>query len=329
MKPLDGALMQRGDRGVTSRKGGEIALTSPPSSGTSFESVQVVWSPMQMTMRLVLVAALFLAGCGGNPFGGTSGGGGVDPDPDPSDVVALQLAGSLGSASVSGNDLQITLIPFDNSAEFTATFVRNAALDVSGYQAYTPVVSPAINRSYIAYRATAGGAIALIVADGGRGVDAFGGAGISRTGLFTAPARGQATYRGGYVGLRVQDPTVNALPPDRVQGDVQIDADFVDSQVEGSISNRVNLDDPDDTLSDRFLAVTEIADDGTFTGEVQVPGDVVVGNYTGAFSTNASAVVGVVAIDESNPNGFQDDVTEYGLFALTCTLDAPVGSVCP
>jgi hypothetical protein len=277
-------------------------------------------------MKLALVMALVLAGCSGNPF---PTGGGVDPDPDPTDADSAQLAGSLGSAKLVGGNLQVTLLPFD-APPVTATFVRAPTLDAGGYQAYVPVANPAVNRNFVAYVSSIDGAIAIAVGDGGRGVDAFGGAGISRTGLFASPTTGLATYRGGYAGLRTQgDGSVTARNPDRISGTTEINADFGDGSVEGSISNRVNLDDPMDILSDRFLKVTDVDAKGLFSGDVTSPGDTTVGTYTGAFTAGGRSVVGAVAIDDGDSSGFQDDVREYGVFALPCVLDDPAGSICP
>ena len=276
-------------------------------------------------MKLALVAALMLAGCGSsNPFGG--GGGGVTPDPDPGDKLAAQLAGSLGSAQFVGGNLEITLVPFDTPA---VTYVRTPSLDISGYQAYVPVANDTINRNFIAYVARINGAVAIAVGDGGRNVDAFGGVGTNRTGIFNAPATGLATYRGGYAGLRViGDGSVAAQTPDRVTGNVEVSADFTDDSVEGSISNRVNIDDPTEILTDRFLKVTEIKETGNFSGVIATGSDLPNGSYSGVFSNGGRSVAGVVAIDVGDKEGFQDDVTEYGVFAIPCVLGDPASTVC-
>lgn len=280
-----------------------------------------------MIRKLVAPLALVvLAACDGNPFGEGGGGG-----PDPDNPIPAQLAGSLQSASYStanGGTLQITLEPFDEP-EVTATFVRAPALDVDGYEAFVPNSSAALDRNYVAFRAVQGGAVAVAVGDGGRGVDAFGGTVFGRSGLFNKPTTGLAVYRGSYAGVRVQgDGSVAAQDAHRVSGDVEINADFDDNQVEGSISNRLNIDTAT-ALEDRFLKVTAIDGNGRFQGDVTDPADNDEGTYAGNFADNGASVAGTVAIDDGASDGYQDDVLEYGVFALPCVDDDPNGTICP
>lgn len=300
-----------------------------------------------MLQRPLLSLALlgFLAACGGsNPFtpiggeddpgddGGTGGGGGTSP------VVPEALSSNVNDVDYDGATLRIDMDGLDSTPDMV-TFERYAKLDVPGYEAFI-MQEDALDRMFVALAAESqdGATRAVAVADGGQFQRYFGGGYYERDGAFdrpdigTGPGAGQVSYAGNYAGVtNVNAPGADLIAPDpgtdpsllpdqpaRVTGDIFLNVNFSDNQVNGSIYNRVIVD-RSFTLDDVILLPTTIATDGTFAGTVEGPapdeGDVT-GNYGGIFGgTESSSVAGVVYLTAFEAD-FENE-QEHGVFVLT------------
>ena len=228
---------------------------------------------------LLLVAALSLAACGGNPFVETP----TDPtDPTdpvtPTDPVPGAVSKDLKAISynpANGGSLSVDMTGVTSSAQM-AKFTRVPGMDIAsagngqpGYQAYAYQETD-LTRSYLAYVATnaRGNLIAASATDGGQFNEHNAGGRFARLDVYKRPTIGQGpeegvfSYAGTYAGLFVpgewdnpanpRPPGVRPAVPWRVAGDVQINASFspVDLSgattrpelVEGGVVNRALYD---------------------------------------------------------------------------------------
>jgi hypothetical protein len=284
-----------------------------------------------MYKYLALISMVALAACDGNPFpdagGGGGGGGGTGELP-------AEIAGNVASASYDAGDdtLSVQLTALDASP-VTARFRRTPGLDVPGYEAFT-FQENNTQRDFVALFRTNRGITAGVVGDGGQFVNVVQGTTLSRTGGYSRPASGLATYRGNYAGILNGGPSNDPGPfpparPLRTTGQVQINADFTNDQVNGGIGNR-QIVDSGVALDDVFIEITDIEDDGSFTGAVQIvdAGGTrsTVGNYSGLFGgTNANEVGGALFF---NPINGRTEITERGVFAIECIQTTPQGVPC-
>jgi hypothetical protein len=281
---------------------------------------------------LGLAAMTIVAACGGgNPWVDDGGGGGTTPGTG----VPEALLGDLESFTYDpvAQTLIVSGISLDDTP-FEATYTRRPGLDVPGYEAYT-AQDGSLDRHSTAFVRERDGTRAAIVVTGGQFDVYFGGSSYSRTGAFTPPTAttpgGQlVTYAGSYVGLMniAGDggdllPVTPGTPPDvlpvqaaEVTGNVLINADFADNQVNGVVYNRSIADGPSGgtSVQNIELAPAAILADGTFAGDAE-QGLVGVGAYGGVFGgTNASAVAGTLFVGD-HVTGFTG-IEERGLFVL-------------
>lgn len=291
-----------------------------------------------MTRRILssLLCAGLLAGCGGNPFlteddPGTDTGGGTTDIPE-------ALRTNVNDVQYDGLTLQIAMDGLDSTPTMV-TFDRYAALDVPGYQAFK-VQEDALDRMFVALAAESqdGATRAVAVADGGQFQRYFGGGFYERDGAYDkpdigpGPGAGQVSYAGNYAGVTNvngtgadlippapgTDPALLPDQPARVTGDIFMNVNFSDNQVNGTIYNRVIVDSGF-SLLDVILLPTTIATNGTFQGDVEGPTPneaVVTGNYGGIFGgTNSSSVAGVVHLTAFDAGLEREQ--EHGVFVLT------------
>jgi hypothetical protein len=293
-------------------------------------------------------AAALVSACSGNPFepGGGGGGGGGGGDGDSSVVVPEEVTRNLRAISFDTDAdggqgrLVVDLDGLVASSQSVA-FVRTPALDLEGYSAFV-YQETLLQRAYLALVAeNARGTLeAYAVADGGNFNTHVGGASFKRMqmDLYSPPdtdddstpevETGQFSYVGSYAGVFVPGiPTANSLPDDleparplRVEGVIQINANFANARIEGGISDRVLLDDAGApvsgvTLDSLALRSTAIDDNGQFLGEVEIAGSPgrSVGDFAGLFGgAGATDVAGVLVINPLSDTG----IWEYGAFNL-------------
>ena len=286
---------------------------------------------MNRTVCAVAAASIVAAcgsGGGGNPFATeTEADASIIPEAVSSGLQAITYDPAAQTLEVRG-------IALDNSP-INATYTRKPALDRDGYEAYT-TQSGSLRRHSTAYVREIDGARATVVVTGGQFAYYFGGALYDRTqGAFdaplaTTPNAGQVTYAGSYIGLLNAPGSGEDLLPvapgtasdplpvqaSEVTGDVLINADFADNQVNGLVYNRQA--DIYDISSDIPLELVPTAIDptnGTFSGEVtqNLQGR---GTYGGVFSgDDSSAVAGGLFVND-HVEAFQNE-EEYGIFVLS------------
>ncbi len=298
----------------------------------------------------VLAVVAGLVACDGNPFETppeeTTTDPGTTPDPDPNAPevneagIPVALAKNLSAVTYDpvAKTLAVTISGID-STPVSVAYTRLPAAEVglpAGYEAYTVQEDP-LDRLFLGVaRESADGSVrGVAVSDGGQFNRFFAGGFYERDGGFTPPAvgdgpgAGQVSYAGGYVGLDnysgplppVPDPALQMQGPGRVEGDVFINANFSDMLVNGSVYNRMRLDNPLlPPLTDLVLVATDITTDGQFLGTVEttIDGTITgVGDYGGIFGgADASSLAGVLVIDSFDPD-LGDAISETGVFVLT------------
>ncbi|WP_375175704.1 thymidylate synthase [Pseudooceanicola sp.] len=306
-----------------------------------------------------LLAMLALASCGGdgtNPFDDDTTTDDDVTDEETINGIPAGLASNLTNAvyDPDSGTLSLTLEGFD-ATPIVASFVRNAALDVDGYQAYTLQDDP-LDRHFTALtrRSTDPGTTvkAGVVGDGGQFNYFYSGGYYERSGSYSPPSSGGTpaglvSYAGSYVGVTnmnvnsaspnndlqaIADPTIPTLnrpqQARRVTGDIFLNVSFGDNAVNGGISNR-NIVDGDPTVNGGLLAVPDIVlvqgvidgTAGTFAGSVEHAGETgtSIGAFGGIFGgTDATAVGGVVEVEQIDINdglGLENEF-ERGVFVL-------------
>ena len=304
----------------------------------------------------VCALALGLASCGGNPFGDTTttdpgdGSSGITiPESLASDLSGFTYNPAAGTLTVEG--------VFLDSDNFAGSYVRNPALDVPGYLAFTVQDDP-LDQHVTAYTQSINGTGAVVSVSGGQFGTFNGGTSYTRNGTFDPPDTGGGdtglvTYAGNYVGvtdlpgdetdlLPVPPGVDPALLPGQaatVSGEIFINVDFNDNSLKGLIFNR-QLDLNDALLapgSGGTLAVGDlaldpgiIAADGTFTGDVRLDGDEQDrGDYGGIFGgINSEAVAGSIYVADHLVEPGTDE-EEFGIFVLgRCGGPEETAAVC-
>lgn len=300
-----------------------------------------------------------LAACSGsNPF---EDGDGPGPDPvDPDNTALAAVRGDVDSISFNPTTqtLIVSGVSLDNT-DYSATYTRDPSRDVTTgagvfYQAYTTQSDP-LDRPAIAFARETAGTRGSVAVTGGQFNRYFGGTYFERTGAFDPPPvndqnQGLVSYAGRYVGLtnlQTNDPllppavgTDPALIPGApviVDGEIFLNVDFADNQVNGAIYNRDFRSNPGVfTLPDIVLIATGIDANGRFNGErIEYDGVLTtdIGDYAGIFGgPDAAGVAGGVRLTEfdgvGDPSGIEDE-EEYGIFVLDkCGTAAADAAVC-
>ncbi|WP_323042203.1 hypothetical protein [Gemmobacter sp.] len=298
-----------------------------------------------------LAAVLALVACGGgNPlnFGGTT-----TPEPEPTDpgeiggeapITGIEVPGVIAQHLKAANytpgapTMAIDLRTLDGTP-LAATYQRATVYDVAGFEAYT-VQETSSQRQFLALFKRGEAVQAGTVADGGQFVNYFGGATFSRVQPFSLPTPETpsstllATYTGGYVGLlNWGEPTGGAddefspVRSYRVTGDVMMNADFnADNlSVNGGVRNR-QIVDTGESLQTIFFWVTQITDQGSFSGLIKFDPTKTIGNYAGVFGgSGGSEVAGATIL---RPIDGDSIAREHGAFVATkCVAGDP--APCP
>lgn len=241
---------------------------------------------------------------------------------DPSAELATTRAvasGDVGTASFDPDagtlTVQIALDGNDILQEYIA------AGTVDGYARFVKQDDP-LDRAFTGFAAESddAGLNAVLVMDGGQFNRYFGGGVVQQVAYTAAPA-GLASFAGDYVGLsnigsllttgNGADPSLVPEAATLITGDVFVNVDFGDRQVNGSIYDRVY--DPDGLAVDLqtiILTATEFDLDGQFAGTVEFQDLETVGTYEGALGGDeASAIAGAITLGE----GFLEDATVGGV----------------
>lgn len=256
----------------------------------------------------------------------------VDPGTGQPTGAASLIDGDINAATFNGaTETMIVSITLDADVE-NQVYTRAVIYDVNGYQAYTTQDDP-LDRMFTAFGGVSADGVttAVVAMDGGQFTKYFGGAVYNAT-SYSAPSAGLSSYAGKYVGLTnvgTRDGTLDSIAPAvllperaaRIQGDVFINADFTDNQLNGAIYNREVLDGSPLNVGDGtvYLTPTGIAADGSFTGtaaqSIGGAAPVPVGEFTGTFGgANASGLAGGIYITDFDPD--LDNEEERGIFVL-------------
>jgi hypothetical protein len=292
---------------------------------------------MKKTITALAVATV-LAGCDGNPFEDTTGA--TDPtDPpaasdggtaiigdlttppgtvDPTTAGAISRSEETGSASditydAATDTLNINNLPFDGDG----TYDRDDQVGtLNGYAVYENN-NPTERRAYKTIFGSTSETRFAIVRTGSYVGFGFGGFVYQRAAGVTLPTSGQATFTGGYSGLRVFEGRGGL---EYTTADIVMEVDFEDfdatDAVEGRLTNR-QVYNPDGSFVQSLpvltLATGSISDAGEIAGTaasevIDASGDPVpfeAGNYYAILSGDpADEIVGVIVV-----TGTDDDVT--------------------
>ncbi|MEM7597501.1 MAG: thymidylate synthase [Pseudomonadota bacterium] len=275
------------------------------------------------------------------------------PDDIKGDIANVVFDADAGTLVVTGLTLDET--PID------ATYTRAPALDKNGFLAYTAQDS-SLDRHFTAFVAQGTSVTAFTAGSPLPRNRTFKGAFFDRDGAYDPPevtaTAGLVTYSGTYVGVvnsggvgsdlisTTITPTVlQPIQSFTTQGDVLINADFADNNVEGNIFNR-ELQDTEGNLITELpsivLITTDIDQNGSFTGNVEY--DILdprgntdgafidVGAYAGVFGgEDASEIAGGIDLTEfdgrADPLGFENEL-ESGAFILNACTPASTDPVC-
>jgi hypothetical protein len=319
-----------------------------------------------MTKNLALILALFgmLAACsdgsGSNPVyneqvdedNEDTGDEPITPDEGVEIAVPEELAQNVSRITYSkgrklkddsDDKLRVKLSALDQPPK-VATYLRNAALDVPGFKAFSVQDDP-LDRMFVAVTAEdeKGNVRATAVADGGQFRRFFRGTSYERTGDYTHPTTGLVSFAGRYAGVtNLNDPDQDQLldvpkgtdtslypaQPRQTKGKVFLNVDFDDNAVNGSIYQR-KFADNGENLSDvnliegtmnkkgEFLGTAELTQTPRRNGRmVDVEDPQAVGPFGGVIGTDAKALAGTVVLDSV----FHGDDPRDG------DLDAEVGT---
>ncbi|WP_281984003.1 thymidylate synthase [Thalassorhabdomicrobium marinisediminis] len=271
-----------------------------------------------------------------------------------SEGIPLALADNLQSVAYvpgTGSDpgtLSVDMLALDRTDSDIPLqdYTPNAALTAlaPGYEVFS-YQDDALDRMFVAIVAQSndGSVLGAVVMDGGQFTKFFGGGFYATDGDYTPGSgpndTGLVSYAGTYAGLSNlnadgnelmtpppgTDPALLPDQPAQITGDIFLNADFGDNQVNGAIYNRafVNLDPAlqaligGNELEDVYLIPADITDEGTFFGTAENPAQEGIGSYGGTFGgTEAAGVAGVVHLDGDTIPGIENE-DEFGVFVLT------------
>jgi hypothetical protein len=317
---------------------------------------------MMIRTAALCALALGVAACGdGNPFttgGGGTPGGGTDDSTVPAtilnDLDRIRFDAASNTLIVEG--LTQDGVPLIN--EYTAV----ATTFAPGYTTFTGQNDP-LGRHATAFVASRDGVQGGVVLTGGQFNRFFGGAFFERDGTYQAPtapeSRFDVTYYGNYAGgLNFPGPLTDLLPvqpgldPDvdvpvqtaYVRGMMFVNVDLNDMSVEGEIYNRTGVfsANPDGSLAgtslpdagfldlpDIVLVEGVLTNDGTFSGNLEVDGEVGadIGDFAGVIGgPGGEAMAGGTTLAD-----FDDRLTneiEYGVFVLDLCVAGNADPIC-
>ena len=313
--------------------------------------------PLMKPIYLLFAAALTLTACGGNPFVGAPEVP-VDPevpgdssDPTTGVIVPASVKKNMQAASLSTyspGDATINVqMTAQDAAALKATYTRNSAFDVAGYQAYT-YQETGSNRYVVALVAQAGDAKAIVAVEAGQFANYHGGGIFSRADVFTVPvgdigAQNKFNYSGTYAGLLNFGEApgggpggdLNPARSYRTSGRILVTADFNELTVSGGIDQR-QIVDTSEALATQFLYESNLIDSkGNFNGKTQIfdvdpdTGESTLtdsGVYAGIFSGVDASEVAMLLVFK--PLKDSPLAVEHGIF-VSSNCDLVGGPACP
>lgn len=288
----------------------------------------------------VVLAAVLLSACSGNPFAPPGDDGGTPTTPTaliPENVTKDMVSASLAEWTAGNPTLRLRMTAQD-ATDLNADYQRDASLDVGPYQAYT-YQSTTSNRKVVALVNGTSNIKAVAAMDAGQfGNDHMGGQ-VWRADVFTMPASGVGAsfdYSGTYAGVLNTGSVApggpgGALDPEqayRTTGRVLITADFTEMSVSGGVDQR-QIIETSESLPSIALSKTGISANGTFADSVLrsegLGTGVEAGDYAGAFGGLNASEVAILLI--FNPTT-DSKLLEQGIILLpSCTTGG--GPACP
>lgn len=309
-----------------------------------------------------VLAMLGMAACGGsgtNPFMKAGEETPATPvDGETINGIPAKLARNVTQAAYDpvSETLSLTMQSLD-APKVVASFKRNAALDLPGYQAYS-VQDDALDRHFTALAAMSpdpqNSVQAGVAGDGGQFNYYYSGGYYSRRAPYSVPSNAGnpkqlVSYAGNYAAVtnmnvdsdspnndKLPTTVTGTLTPQqaaRIKGDIFFNVSFSDNAVNGAITNRQLLDgDPANGAGRRpgvlnlpdIVLVKGVIDNtaGTFAGEVEHAGKTGenIGTFGGIFGgTNATGMAGIVQMTEIDEadNLGLKNEQEHGVFVLT------------
>jgi hypothetical protein len=287
----------------------------------------------------VVLAAVLLSACSGNPFAPPGDDGGTPTTPTaliPANVTKDMVSANLAEWTTGNPTLRLRMTAQDATA-LNADYLRDASLDVGPYQAYT-YQSSTSNRKVVALVNGTANLKATIAVEAGQFADYHTGAQAWRADVYTLPASGVGAtfdYSGTYAGLlNIGDMTaggpggsLNPTQSYRTTGRTLITADFTEMTVSGGVDQR-KIVETDEALVDIALGKTGITATGVFAGDVyrgESEDWIKAGDYAGAFGGLNASEVAVLLIFNPTSNS---KLFEQGIILLpSCTSGG--GPACP
>ena len=236
-----------------------------------------------LTLSALLASFAALSACGGNT---------ADPN-------AIQSGENVGNLAVSYNEVENTLTVTDGVVEYT--YVQMSEGDngaIAGFE------KPKNDEGWFDFslrgETSSGSGEAFLVNSTENGYEAAA-TFLNRLETPNLPTSGTASFSGDYSGVYFGNEDEDSVWWDNITGDVTLDANFSDSTVSGSITNRIN-DFAGAVRGDVALSVSSISN-GAFSGTAsgggggydnKVASD---GTYEGMFTgADATEVIGSINI---------------------------------
>jgi len=237
-----------------------------------------------LTLSALLASFAALSACGGNT---------ADPN-------AIQSGENVGNLAVSYNEVDNTLTVTDGVVEYT--YVQNSDGDngaIAGFE------KPVNDDGWLDYslrgETSSGSGEAFMVNSTENGYEAAA-TFLNRLETPNLPTSGTASFSGDYSGVYFGNEDEDSVWYENITGDVTLDANFSDSTVSGSITNRINSYEDTAVHDDVALSVSSISN-GAFSGTASGGGggdDNYVasdGTYEGMFTgADATEVIGSINI---------------------------------
>ena len=253
-----------------------------------------------LTLSALLASFAALSACGGNT---------VDP-------TAIQSGENVGNLAVSYNEVENTLTVTDGVVEYT--YVQNSDGDNGAIAGFYKLQDHNDDWQDYSLRGetSSGSGEAFLVNSTENGYEAAA-TFLNRLETPNLPTSGTASFSGDYSGVYFGNEDEDSVWYDNITGDVTLDANFSDSTVSGSITNRISSYADAAVHDDVALSVSSISN-GAFSGTASGGGggyDNYVasdGTYEGMFTgADATEVIGSINIPMTNDSyvGF-----EMGIF---------------